>query len=54
MIFTTEILGKTCPFREIPVRQQGRGQTGRGFYGKTVWKGWAGTIVVALTVFITT
>ena len=34
MFFTIEIIGKTRPFWEIPVRQKGRGQTRRGYYGK--------------------
>jgi len=44
MFFTTEIIGITCPFREIPVKQKGRGQTRRGYYGKIVRKSQAGTI----------
>jgi len=34
MFFSTEIIEKTCPFREIAVIQKGRGQTGRWCYGK--------------------
>jgi len=29
---------KVNPFREIPVRRQGRGQTGRGYYEKSFEK----------------
>jgi len=32
---TRKVIGKTCPFREIPVMWKGRGQTGRGYYGKS-------------------
>jgi len=31
---TGKVIRKTCPFREIPVRRKGRGQTGREYYGK--------------------
>ena len=32
---TEKVIGKNCPFREIPVMRKGRGQTGRGYYGKS-------------------
>jgi len=38
---TGKIIGKTCPFQEIPVTRKGRGQTRRGYYGKLFEKvGW--------------
>ena len=33
---TGKVIGKTCPFREILVKRKGRGQTGRGYYGKSL------------------
>ena len=35
---TGKVIRKTCPFREIPVRRKGRGQTRRRYYGKNCSK----------------